>query len=63
MTFTWEDGHGEQTKVHAQTSAPGHHFEASDTDWKAEKAADRTRRELESQLRRQHRKRITDRHR
>jgi ribosome-associated translation inhibitor RaiA len=62
VTFAWEGGHGEQTKVHAQTSAPGHRFEASYTDWKAEKAAEKARRELEAQIRREHGKRITARH-
>jgi len=62
VTFAWEGGHGEQTKVHAQTSSPGHRFEASYTDWKAEKAAEKARRELEAQIRREHDKRITARH-
>ena len=62
VTFSWEGGRGEQTKVHAQASAPGHRFEASYTDWKAERAAEKARRELETQIRREHGKRITDRH-
>lgn len=63
VTFAWEGGHGEQTKVHAHTSVPGHHFEASYTHWTPEKAADRTRRELATQIRREHDKRISKRHR
>jgi ribosomal subunit interface protein len=63
VTFAWEGGDGEQTRVQAQVSAPGHHFEASYTDWKATAAADRTHRELETQIRREHGKRISERHR
>ncbi|MDX2379010.1 MAG: HPF/RaiA family ribosome-associated protein [Acidimicrobiia bacterium] len=63
VTFAWEGGHGEQTKVHAHASAPGHQFEASHTDWTATTAADQTRRELETQIRREHGKRISERRR
>jgi ribosome-associated translation inhibitor RaiA len=63
VTFAWEGGHGEQTKVHARADAPGHHFEASYTDWRAEKAAEKARRELEAQIRREHGKQISKRHR
>ena len=63
VTFAWEGGHGEQTKLHAQTHAPGHQFEASSTDWTPEKAVERTRRELTAQIRREHDKRVTRRHR
>ncbi len=63
VTFAWEGGPGEQTKVHARTSAPGRHFEASSTDRAPEKAAEVARRELEAQIRREHGKRISERHR
>jgi ribosomal subunit interface protein len=54
VTFSWEGGPNEQTKVSAKVWGGGERFEASDTDWKAEKAIDQTRRKLESQIRRKH---------
>jgi ribosome-associated translation inhibitor RaiA len=54
VTFSWDDGANEQTTVFAEVRGGGERFEASDTDWKAEKALDQTRRKLESQIRRRH---------
>jgi ribosomal subunit interface protein len=54
VTVSWEGGPNEQTKVHAQLWGPGHQFDASDTDWKAGTAIDKTRSKLESQIRRVH---------
>lgn len=54
VTFSWDDRANEQTTVFAEVWGGGERFEASDTDWKAEKAIDQTRRKLESQIRRSH---------
>jgi ribosomal subunit interface protein len=54
VTVSWEGGPNEQTRVRAQVSGPGHQFDASDTDWKAVTAIDKTHSELESQIRRVH---------
>lgn len=53
VIFSWEGGPGEQTSVRAQVDGGGHRFEASDVDWKALTALDKTRHELETQIRRQ----------
>ena len=54
VTFSWDDRANERTAVFAEVRGGGERFEASDTDWKAEKAVDETRRKLESQIRRRH---------
>lgn len=61
VTVSWEGGPNEQTKIRAQVWGPGHKFEGSDTDWKAKKAIDQTRQKLESQIRREHEKQISER--
>lgn len=61
VTVSWEGGPNEQTRVRAQVSGPGHQFDASDTDWKAESAIDKTHSKLESQIRRAHEKSISER--
>ncbi|MGI9242282.1 MAG: HPF/RaiA family ribosome-associated protein [Verrucomicrobiales bacterium] len=58
VVFSWEGGPGKQTSVHAQVDGGGHRFEASDIDWEALTALDKTRHELASQLRRQKSKEI-----
>jgi ribosomal subunit interface protein len=63
VTVSWEGGPHEQTRVRAQVWGPGHKFEGSDTDWKPVKAIDQTRQKLESQIRREHRKQISERDR
>jgi ribosomal subunit interface protein len=63
VTVSWEGGPNEQTRIRAQVSGPGHKFEGSDTDWKAQTAVDATRRKLESQIRRAHDKMKEDRDR
>jgi ribosome-associated translation inhibitor RaiA len=54
VTVSWAGGPNEQTRIRAQLWGPGHQFDGSDTDWKAETAIDRTRTKLESQIRRAH---------
>ena len=54
VTVSWEGGSQEQTRVRAELSGGGHHFDASDTDWKPGKAIDQTRQKLESQITREH---------
>ena len=61
VTVSWEGGPNEQTRIRAQVRGPGHHFYASDTDWKAVTAIDKTHSELESQIRRVHEKSISKR--
>jgi ribosomal subunit interface protein len=61
VTVSWEGGPNEQTRIRAQVSGPGHQFDASDTDWKAETAIDKTHSELESQIRRVHEETISKR--
>jgi ribosomal subunit interface protein len=61
VTVSWEGGQDEQTRVRAQVSGKGHKFEASDTDWKAVTAIDKTHSKLESQIRRVHDKEISKR--
>jgi ribosomal subunit interface protein len=63
VTVSWEGGKNEQTQVRAQVWGPGHHFEASDTDWQAVSAVDKTRHKLETQIRREHNKEISERDR
>lgn len=63
VTTSWEGGVGERTRVSAQVSGGGHHFEASDTDRDAMTAFDRTHHELETQIRREHDKEISSRDR
>ena len=60
VTFSWEGGANERTKVRASVWGGGNQFEASDTDWKATKALNQTRQKLESQLRRAHSKEYRD---
>ena len=50
VTVSWEGGPNEQTRVRAQLRGGGHHFEASDPDWKAVTAVDTTRSKLEKQI-------------
>ena len=61
VTVSWEGGPNEQTRIRAQVWGPSQQFDASDTDWKAETAIDKTHSKLESQLRRVHEKSISDR--
>ena len=61
VTVSWEGGPNEQTKIRAQAWGPDNRFEASDTDWKAETAIDKTRSKLESQVKEAHNKRISKR--
>ena len=61
VTISWEGGPNEQTRVRAQVWGPGHKFEASDTDWHSEKAVDQAQHKLETQIRRQHGKEISER--
>jgi ribosomal subunit interface protein len=61
VTVSWEGGTNEQTKIRAQVSGPGHQFDASDTDWKAVTAIDKTQSKLESQIHRVHEKSISER--
>jgi ribosomal subunit interface protein len=63
VTVSWVGGPHEQTRVRAQVWGPGQKFEGSDTDWKPVKAIDQTRQKLESQIRREHRKQISERDR
>jgi ribosome-associated translation inhibitor RaiA len=60
VTFSWEGGTNEQTKVYAKVWGGGEEFEASETDWKPQKALDQTRQKLESQIRRKHSKGLKD---
>ena len=60
VKFSWEGGPNEQTRVDAKVWGGGEAFEASDTDWKAQKALDQTREKLESQIRRKHSKSLRD---
>jgi len=62
VTISWEGGKNEQTKVRAQVSGDGEHFEASATDWKAHEAVDTTRARLSEQIRREHNKKIDKEH-
>lgn len=59
VTLSWEGGTGELTRVSAQVWGGGHRFEASDTDRVAVTAVDRTHHELETQIRREHGKKIS----
>ncbi len=61
VTVSWEGGPNEQTRIRAQLLGPGYQFDGSDTDWNAETAIDKTRRKLESQIRKAHEKDISDR--
>ena len=61
VTVSWEGGKNEQTRIRAQVWGPGQHFDASDTDWKAITAIDKTHSKLESQIRRVHEKSISKR--
>jgi ribosomal subunit interface protein len=61
VTVSWEGGPNEQTKIRARVWGPGHEFDASDTDWKAITAVDKTHSKLESQIRRVHKKAISER--
>jgi ribosomal subunit interface protein len=61
VTVSWEGGPNEQTRIRARVWGPGHEFDASDTDWKAMTAVDKTNSKLESQIRRAHEKSISDR--
>ena len=63
VTVSWEGGPNEQTMVRAQVWGPGHKFEASDTDWHAITAVDKSSHKLETQIRRQHGKEISERDR
>lgn len=61
VTVSWEGGPNEQTKIRAQVWGPGHKFEGSDTDWHAVTAVDQTQHKLETQIRREHGKEISER--
>lgn len=61
VTVSWDGGHGERTEVRAQVSGPGHRFEGSDTDRDAVTAVDQTHHKLETQIRREHGKQISER--
>lgn len=63
VTVSWEGGPSEQTKIRAQVWGPGHHFDGSDVDWKAETAIDKTRSKLESQIKAVHNERLSKRDR
>ena len=63
VTVSWEGGPNEQTRIRAQVWGPGYKFEGSDTDWKPVKAIDQTRQKLETQIRREHKKLISERDR
>lgn len=63
VTVSWEGGPNEQTKIRAQVWGPDNRFEASDTEWNAENAIDKTRSKLESQIKETHNKRISNRDR
>jgi ribosomal subunit interface protein len=63
VTVAWVGGHNQQTSVRAQVWGPGHRFEASDTDRHAITAVDKTHRKLETQIRREHGKDISERER
>jgi ribosomal subunit interface protein len=54
VSVSWEGGSHEQTRVSAEVWGGGHHFDASDTDWKPGIAIDQTRQKLESQITREH---------
>ena len=61
VTVSWEGGENHETRIRAQVSGSGTQFEASDTDWKAETAIDETRSKLESQIKRAHDSKISNR--
>lgn len=61
VTVAWEGGHNERTSVRAQVWGPGHRFEASDTDWNATTSVDKAHHKLETQIRRDHGKGISER--
>jgi ribosomal subunit interface protein len=61
VTVSWEGGPNEQTRIRAQLWGPDHQFDASDTDWKAVTAIDKTHSKLESQIRRVHEESISKR--
>jgi ribosomal subunit interface protein len=61
VTVSWEGGPNEQTRIRAQVSGPGYQFDASDADWKAVTAIDKTHSKLESQIRRVHEETISKR--
>jgi ribosomal subunit interface protein len=63
VVLSWDGRSGGETRVRAQLSGPGHHFEASDTHRDAATAVDRTRHRLEAQIRREHDKEISQRDR
>lgn len=63
VTVTWEGGEQDQTMIHAQLWGPGHRFHASDTDRIAEAAVGNTSDKLATQIRREHRKEVSDRRR
>ena len=63
VTVAWEGGPNEQTSVRAQVWGPGHRFEAADTDRQATTAVDKTHHKLETQIRREHGKEISERDR
>jgi ribosomal subunit interface protein len=61
VTVSWDGGKGEETAVRAQVRGPGHHFEASDSDRDPTTAVDKTHHQLETQIRREHGKEISER--
>lgn len=54
VAVAWEGGPNEQTRVSVEIWGGGHHFDASDTAWKALEAIDKTRKKLESQITSKH---------
>ncbi len=61
VIVSWEGGKDEQTKIHAQLWGSGHRFDASDVDWNAAIAVDKTSDKLATQIRREHRKDVANR--
>lgn len=61
VTVAWDGGTNKRTKIHAQLWGPGHTFEGHDTDWHPSTALHKTRHKLETQIRREHGKEISER--
>ena len=61
VTVSWEGGANEETKIRAEVWGPGHTFEGTDTDWHPVTAVDKTQHKLETQIRREHGKEISER--
>ena len=61
VTVSWGGDKRAETAIRAQVRGPGHHFEASDIDRDPTTAVDRTHHKLETQIRREHGKEISER--